>query len=296
MSEEYCQQILKYDGLILLMVNTHWRTSDSLIELIKKASHSQLLNAFTILSSVINTSQANVEIFTLVLKLFQFLDGAMKPDSVTMSQNGGDDWDLKGSGGLSRDVIQTLIDSELIEATLGIVLSVGDRTNYEICCDILLAFSYNAQDLILPMGLLEAFISFHPKGARKSCSLNVLFACVVNLSSHDSHLPLIEQSGLIQMLFSHEISDDLLLQIQKLMQRTQENGRTQFFRHLVNCGLITVFVSAYKWKSKLKAVSCQAIVECLLMIMRADEEFKKILDAMKLPRLLAPLLVKGFSN
>jgi hypothetical protein len=295
-SEESRHMILS-DGLVLLTLNPEWSTVYTLFKLINQLSMAQLRIGFSALASAIKSRQTNnPNIFLFGLSIVQHLTGARKPDLMIRPRMAGTIWNVNGTGDISSKVIQSLIDAGVIEATLGAVLSVGDRTNYEICCDILLAFSYNAQDLILPMGLLEAFISFHPKGARKSCSLNVLFACVVNLSSHDSHLPLIEQSGLIQMLFSHEISDDLLLQIQKLMQRTQENGRTQFFRHLVNCGLITVFVSAYKWKSKLKAVSCQAIVECLLMIMRADEEFKKILDAMKLPRLLAPLLVKGFSN
>jgi hypothetical protein len=112
-------------------------------------------------------------------------------------------------------------------------------------------------------------------------------------SLSDCHLPLIERSGLIRALISHEINDDLVVQVRKMMDRALDNGWSVFFDHLVSCGLISVLVSAYKCKCKLKVISGAEVVSCLVRIMRAGEEYKRLVDEIGLPPLLVSLLAKG---
>jgi hypothetical protein len=290
-SEELCQVILS-GGLGLLMMHVDWETCAGLLELVKKASVAQLAVAFSVVSSAIKTEQAKEDTFKFLLVLFESLVGARKADLVLHQSDSF--WIQDEAVDLSPAVIQSLIDAGIIEAILKSVVSVDDRTIYQVCCDILLVFSCNAQHIVMTVPLLEAFASFDPRGPRRGCSLKVLFHCVGSLSDIDSHLPLIERSGLIQAVFSQEISDGLLMQVQKMMDRALDNVRSGFFDHLVSCGLISVLVSAYKYKSRLKVVCGDEIVACLVRIMRAGEEYKRLVDEMKLPRLLVPLLTKAY--
>jgi hypothetical protein len=284
-SDDCCQMILS-DGLAFLMMHADWPSFYPLANLVKKASTTQLSVAFSAVSSAMKTGTMNINTFKFVFVLLKRLKGAAEPDleyrimilHILYEET-------------SPAVIQSLVDAGIIEAILETVVSVDDQTIYELCCDILLVFCCNAQNLIITMPLLEAFASFQPRGPRRDCSLNVLFHCVTSLSDNDSHLPLIERSGLIRVIFSHEISDDLLMQIQKMIDRTLESGRSHFFDHLVSCDLIFVLVSAFNCQSKL-TVSCDAIVSCLVSIMKAGDEYKKLVDEMELPQLLVTLLEK----
>jgi hypothetical protein len=274
------------------MMHVDWETCADLLELVKKASVAQLAVAFSVVSSAIKTEQAKEDTFKFLLVLFESLVGARKADLVLHQSDSF--WIQDEAVDLSPAVIQSLIDAGIIEAILKSVVSVDDRTIYQVCCDILLVFSCNAQHIVMTIPLLEAFASFDPRGPRRGCSLKVLFHCAGSLSDIDSHLPLIERSGLIQALFSHEISDGLLVQVRKMMDKALDSGRSGFFDHLVGCGLISVLVSAYKYKSRLNVVCGAEIVACLVRVMRAGEEYKRLVDEMKLPRLLVPLLTKAY--
>jgi hypothetical protein len=290
-SEDYCQMILN-DGLVFLMMHVDWRAFYRVSNLVQQASATQLAVAFSALASAMKTGTMNMTPFKFVLMLFKRLTGAVEPDLV-LSQR-GTFWRILSTE-VSLTVIQSIVDAGIIEAILEAMVSVENQTIYELCCDILLVFCCNAQNLIITMPLLEAFASFQPRGPRRDCSLNVLFHCVTSLSDIDSHLPLIERSGLIRAIFSHEISDDLLMQVQRMTERALESGRSQFFDHLVSCDLISVLVSAFNCQSKL-TVSCDAIVSCLVRIMKAGDEYKRLVDEMELPQLLAPLLETEFER
>jgi hypothetical protein len=85
------------------------------------------------------------------------------------------------------------------------------------------------------------------------------------------------------------------MQVQRMTERALESGRSQFFDHLVSCDLISVLVSAFNCQSKL-TVSCDAIVSCLVRILKAGDEYKRLVDEMELPQLLAPLLETEFER
>jgi hypothetical protein len=285
---EDCSQRILSDGLAFLMMHVDWTSFYPLANFVKKASATQLSVAFSAVSSAMKTGKTNINTFEFVFVLLKRLTGAAEPDLVLSKRRM-----LLHilSEEISLAVIQSLVDAGIIEAILETVVSVDDQAIYELSCDILLVFCCNAQNLIITMPLLEAFTSFQPRGPRRNCSLNVLFHCVTSLSDNDSHFPLIERSGLIRVIFSHEISDDLLMQIQKMIDRTLESGRSQFFDHLVSCDLISVLVSAFNCQSKL-TVSCDALVSCLVSIMKAGDEYKRLVDEMELPQLLVTLLEK----
>jgi hypothetical protein len=289
-SEDCCQMILN-DGLACLIMHLDSTAFYRLSNLVQKASTSQLTVAFSAVASAMKTGTTNMNSFKFVLMLFKRLTGAAEPDFVLRQRRTF--WQSL-SKEISLPVIQSLVDAGIIEAILQSVVSVNDdRRTYKISCDILLVFCCNAQNLIITMPLLEAFASFQPRGPRRDCSLNVLFHCVTSLIDNDSHLPLIERSGLIRAIFSHEISDALLMQVLRMTDRNLESGRSQVFRHLVSCDLISVLVSAFKYQSKL-TVSCDAIVSCLVRIMKAGDEYKRLVDEMELPQLLVPLLETEF--
>jgi hypothetical protein len=66
--------------------------------------------------------------------------------------------------------------------------------------------------------------------------------------------------------------------------------------HLLDSGLLSFLVASLKSKNKFKKMTVEAVVKTIQLIMSREIRYLEMVKGMKLPRLLVPVLMKGFES
>lgn len=189
-------------------------------------------------------------------------------------------------------VLQAVIDAGVIESVLSLMSSNTDLPTHETCRNILISFGACCSQIKLDSNLFSAFTSFCPRGPRRKTDMNIVYDCIRQLIGCTDQ-SIIIPSGIISMLLSQEISEELLscvlnFTIETLSVSTRTEG---FLDHLIDSGLISFFVSALKSRHRLESSTADAVISCLQKIRKLNSRYLKIIQDHKLPRLLEPVIM-----
>jgi hypothetical protein len=198
---------------------------------------------------------------------------------------------------LPNFVLQAVIDAEVIETALALMCTKTDLPTHETCRDILISFGNCCSCLKWSSNLFSTFASFSPRGPRRKADLNSVYNCLSNLITRCADQSIIIESGIISTLLSQETSEELVRCVLGFATQTffsfveEKEREKEFLDHLVDSGLIPFFVSALKSMRLLQKSTSDAVVTSLQMIRKFNPRYLKILQDLKLPRLLEPVIM-----
>jgi hypothetical protein len=215
---------------------------------------------------------------------------------------------------LSSDVWQAIQNSNLLEHLFEDLLAMarGSDTNSngslspvaqaacrdprveETYLETIVAYCKNCSLVchLPPSSLLQPFISHLP-----SLKLNhqrVLLRCLWKIVMASPTLPATVPSELAPMLFSLEISEEVVSCVMAITEPSLSLGDLEFLQRLVDSGLLLFLTSALKSRLKFDLISADSVMELLHLVMRSDERYVEIVASLGLPRSLNRTVMKGF--
>lgn len=186
--------------------------------------------------------------------------------------------------------LQAIADSNLIPLTVREIITSNSREGLQYYRKILSSFGRGCTNITVNGEIFRTFTCLE----WTSHHHDVILPCLAEMVKTVSNLNLLIPSGLVSKLVQLDKTDELMICIFVLTERTLKDDNTEFLQHLIDNGLIMFFITSLNSGPKNKKKYSKHIVELLQSIMRYDDKYYTLISSLALTPAMKRTILTGF--